>query len=240
MSSNSEVGHAKNIANLHLLNTHITDLGPIYNPSNPDLLLTKMQSIYTASFEEQKLVNQLIAPNSEAIKERDQEFTPLNKDLTKLIKAYKTTKGVTAEQIEGLKTIIRKLKGERKKPIDKSENPDEKKKKNSVAQLSFDQRTNNMDLLIAYLENTPNYKPNEAEYQVETYISRKEKMLNKTDKVNKTFIPLNNARTNRDKSVYNAPNNLVDTANLSKEYIATILDTNTAQYKAIAKIKFRR
>jgi len=39
MASTSEVGHAKNIANLNLLNTNIIALGAIYNPSNPKLLL---------------------------------------------------------------------------------------------------------------------------------------------------------------------------------------------------------
>lgn len=236
MASNSEVGHAKNIANLNLLNTHIVEIGEIYKPSNSDLLLTKMQSIYTKTFADQKLVNQLTGPNSDAIKDRDALFKPLNKDLTKLRKAYKTTKGVTPEKLEGLMIIIRKLKGVRKEPLEKPKNNEEEKKNHSVAQLSFDQRTNNMDLLIAYLQNTENYNPNEVEYKIATYSNKKDKMLATTGAVNKTFVPLNTARTNRALSM----DNLVDTANLSKNYIATILDEKSPQYKAIAKIKFKK
>ena len=44
MASTLEVGHAKNIANLNLLNTNIIALGATYNPSNSKLLLTNLQS----------------------------------------------------------------------------------------------------------------------------------------------------------------------------------------------------
>ena len=38
----------------------------------------------------------------------------------------------------------------------------------------------------------------------------------------------------------NSPDNLVDIANKAKDYLFTILDSDSAQYKAIAKIKFRK
>lgn len=57
MASSSEVGHAKNIANLNLLNTNIIAVGAIYNPSNSKLFLANLQSIYTNSFANQKSVN---------------------------------------------------------------------------------------------------------------------------------------------------------------------------------------
>ena len=42
MASTSEKGHAKNIANANLLNTHIIELGAIYNPSNPKTTFGKL------------------------------------------------------------------------------------------------------------------------------------------------------------------------------------------------------
>jgi hypothetical protein len=50
MASTSEKGHAKNIANANLLNTHIIQLGAVYNSSNPKLLLPNLQTIFTNSF----------------------------------------------------------------------------------------------------------------------------------------------------------------------------------------------
>ena len=65
-------------------------------------------------------------------------------------------------------------------------------------------------------------------------------MLAKTQAVANTFISLNNARTLRNTTLYNSENNLVDTANKAKDYLFTILESRSAQYKAIAKIKFKK
>ena len=137
-------------------------------------------------------------------------------------------------------TIVRKLKGVRKTSIATSTNPDEAQANYSTSQMSYDQRTNNMDLLIALFQNTPNFNPNEIEYQIATYQSKKAQMLVKTQAVADTFIPLNNARSLRNSTLYSSDDNLVDTANKAKDYLFTILDASSAQYKAIAKIKFKK
>ena len=97
-----------------------------------------------------------------------------------------------------------------------------------------------MDLLIALLQNTPNFNPNETEYQIATYQTKKAQMLVKTQAVADAFVPLNNARSLRNTTLYNSDDNLVDVANKAKDYLFTILDASSAQYKAIAKIKFKK
>ena len=42
MTSTSEKGHCRNIANANLLNTYIVQVAAIYNPSNPKLLVTNL------------------------------------------------------------------------------------------------------------------------------------------------------------------------------------------------------
>lgn len=239
MKSQSEVGHAKNIANLNLLNTNIAELGTKYNPTNPKILLANLLSTYTTCFNFQKNVNTLTAPYSIAVDQRELIFKPLNQELTKLRKAYKATEGVTTAQLEDLMTIIRKLKGVRKTKITAATNPEEAQTNYSIAQLSYDQRTNNMDLLIALLQNTPNYNPNEVEYKVATYQNKKAEMLKKTLKVATTFVPLNNARTTRNNALYNDLDNLVTLGNKAKDYLFSILDADSPQYKTISKIKFK-
>ena len=240
MASTSEVGHAKNIANLNLLNTNIVALGTLYNPTNPKIALSNLQTVYTTSFTKQESVNKLLAPYSTAVDKREALFKPLNPQLTKLRKAYKATQGVTIADLENFMTAVRKLKGVKKTPPKKTNDPAEEQINHSTSQLSYDQRTNNLDALIAILENTPNYAPNETEYQVTTYQNKKEAMLQSTQEVANTFIPLNKAREERNKIVYNNTDNLVDLANTAKDYIATILETKESQYKAIAKIKFKK
>ena len=240
MASTSEVGHAKNIANLNLLNSNIAALGAVYNPSNPKLQLASLQNLYNSAFNQQENVNNLVAPYSLAVDERELIFKPLNRELTKLRKAYKATDGVTTVQLEDFMTIVRKLKGVKKTTTIASTNSEETLTVHSTSQMSYDQRTNNMDLLISLLQNTPNYSPNEVEYQASTYQTKKALMLQKTQAVADTFIPLNSARSQRNDTLYNSPDNLVDIANKAKDYLFTILDANSAQYKAISKIKFKK
>jgi hypothetical protein len=242
MASTSEVGHAKNIANLNLLNTNIIALGATYNPSNSKLLLANLQNIYAVAFAQQESVNNLLAPYSVAVDEREAIFKPLNRELSKLRKAYKATEGVTAAQLEDFMTAVRKLKGVKKTTATAktATNPEEAQINHSTSQMSYDQRTNNMDTLIAILQNTGNFNPNETAYQIATYQAKKAQMLAKTQAVANTFIPLNNARSERNNTLYLSDDNLVDTANKAKDYIFTILDASAAQYKTIAKIKFKK
>jgi len=65
-------------------------------------------------------------------------------------------------------------------------------------------------------------------------------MLQATQAVANTFVPLNNARSTRNNTLYNSDDNLVDIANRAKDYLFTILDTNSIQYSAISRIKFKK
>ena len=236
MASTSEKGHAKNIANANLLNTFIIELGTVYNPSNPKLLLANLQTIYSNSFSHQEAVNTLVAPYSVAVDGREIIFKPLNRELTKLRKAYKATESVTQVQLEDFMTIVRKLKGLKKS----KDNPKEEENSYSTSQMSYDQRTNTMDSLISLLQNTPNYNPNENEYKIVTYQAKKASMLQATQAVADTFVPLNSARNTRNNTLYNSDDNLVDTFNKAKDYLFTILDSSSVQDKAISKIKFKK
>ncbi|UPT71872.1 MAG: hypothetical protein M0D53_06100 [Flavobacterium sp. JAD_PAG50586_2] len=241
MASTSEVGHAKNIANLNLLNTHIAALGGIYQPSNNLLELSNLQEVYNSAYIEQQAVNTNLAPYTIAVDDREAIFSPLSRQLTKLRKAYKSTKDVKQPQMEDFMTIVRKLKGKKKyqKPAESTDSAADEIN-HSVSQLSYDQRTNNMDPLISLLENTPNYNPNEEEYKIPTWTNRKALMLRTTQRVADTFIPLNKARGRRNTIVYNREDNLVDLANAAKDYLFSILDVDSVDYKAIARIKFKK
>lgn len=240
-SSTSEKGHAKNLANLDFLITFIVSLAETYNPSNPNIKLNVLQEMYTNCFSLQKSVNNLTAPYTDAVNNRKILFNPLNKFLTKLLKAFKATEGVNKEKIENFKTIYNKIKGASSTTKPKTADPAATEaQKHSTSQLSYDQRTNNIDLLVALLQNTANYNPNEAEYKVVSIQNLHQNMLTATKAVNTTFVPLNKARDNRNKAFYQDANNLVDTATIAKTYILSILDSSSTQYKAIFKIKFSK
>lgn len=240
MASTSESGHAKNLANANLLNTYILQLGATYNPSNPNLLLANLQSIYTTCNTHQNAVNTSVAPYTFAVDEREAIFAPVNKKVTVIRKVYKSTEGVTPAQMEDFMTIARKIKGTRKTAAASTTDATEAQTQHSTSQLSYDQRTNNYGLLISQLQNTPNYNPNETEFKIATLQAERNAMLQATQNVANTFVPLNSARANRNNSFYLSENNLVDTFNKAKDYLSTILDSKSVQYKAIAKIKFKK
>lgn len=238
--SKNETGHAKNIANANLLCSYIANLGSKYNPTNSKLLLANLQSIYNSAFASQQAVNNAVAPYSLAVDQREKLFAPISKKITRLRKMYKVTEDVTDAQLEDFMTIARKLKGVRKVKPSATTDPEEVQKQNSVSQMSYDLRTDNYDQLIALLQNTPNYNPNETEYQIATLQQEKNKMLQATQAVTSAFIPLNEARSLRNQKVYNAEDNLVDIFNKAKDYLFTILDSDSPEYKAVSKIKFKK
>ena len=240
MASTSETGHAKNIANLNKFNTFAVALGGTYNPSNPILEISKLQALYTKALSDQEKVNINLTPYSNAVDARELIFMPLNKQLTKLRKIFISTEGVGPLQIEDFMTIIRKLKGKRKPGEAKNATPEELENQHSISQMSYDQRTNTMDSLISLLANTPNFNPNEEEFKVDTYQAIKNQMLESTNAVNQTFTSLNTARSQRNTTLYNGSENLVETANKAKSYILGVLATSSLEYKAISKLQFKK
>jgi len=240
MASTYESGHTKIVSNAKLLLQQIEALGVNYNPSNDKLISSNLIDIYEKAIVLQENLTVLLPLYTLAVDERQQLFAPINKKTTKLKLAYKTTEGVTAAQLEDFMTIARKLKGYSKRKKQDATLIEDFKTNYSTSQMSFDYRTQNYGLLISLLENTPNYNPNEEEFKIAFLKNEKEMLLKATHKVTENQIPLTNARGLRNHHFYTAEDNLVDTFNLAKDYIATILDSNTLTYNAIVKIKFKK
>lgn len=244
MNSTSEKGHAKNLSSAQLLINVILQFGTVYNPSNPLLFLSNLQAIFNNALNKQALVNSLLPAYTYAVDNREILFAPLSKKITKLFKVFKASQGVSKVHETDFMTIARKIKGYRKTAIPASNpNPADTNaalNHHSVSQMSYDQRINNFDILIAFLINTVGYNPNETEFQIATLQAEKFNFINATQTVGTTFIPLNKARSERNDIMYLADDNLVDTFNKAKDYLFTILDKNSAEYKAIARINFKK
>lgn len=236
----SEKGHAKNLANAKLINSYITQLDKMYKPSNPGITKDTLQSIYEDALALHEKVSIALSPYKVAVTEREVLFVPLSKQVTKLKKAYKSTEGVSAAQLDDFMTYARKIKGMRKTPKSQPDNPQEEAASHSVSQMSYDQRTNSFSELIDFLETTPNYAPNEEEFSISTLKSQKDVMRLATEKVTNAFIPLNMARTDRNRRMYTDTDNLVGAYKTAKEYLLSILETGSTMYKAVQKISFTK
>lgn len=240
MASNSEKGHARLLANLNQLNLNIAALGADYNPSNESIKLNKLKELFENGSVLQKKLNELQAPYTLAVDNREEIFIPFLKQITKIKKAYFSTSGVDKAQKNDFMTISRKLKGIKKYKSKKKDETNDEVNEHSISQMSYDQRTNNMDFLISLLQNTPNYNPNETEYQISFLSDLKTKMLLSTNAVAETFLPYVLARRNRNDFFYHNPDSIVESAIKARDYLYSIIDKNSPQYIVISKLRFQK
>lgn len=243
MSSTTETGHAKNVANFEQEISYASAYGAAYNPSKAALHLDVLQALAGNAKNAVKAVNTAFPAYSKAISDREVAFSPLSKLTTRIFNALKATD--TAEQeIENVKTIVRKLQGTRATPkkteAEKLALAAEGKaiKEVSSSQLSFDNRLNNFDKLINLLANNPLYAPNEPELQVVTLTALYSAMETANYAVIAATAPLSNARIARNEVLYKPDTGLVDIALDVKSYIKSLFGASSPQYKQVSKLKF--
>jgi len=83
MASNSETGHAVNVANFKLLLDTIKSFWADYKPTNPKLLVAALTTKYTAASTAQSTINDVEQQAKDPIAQREALFAPLNKLITK-------------------------------------------------------------------------------------------------------------------------------------------------------------
>ena len=84
MSSTSEVGHAKNVANLQKLTEQVTAY-TLYNPPVDNLTVPKLQSLYTDATAKLSEVEEKRSANKNAIALRKVAFENLKPTCTRII-----------------------------------------------------------------------------------------------------------------------------------------------------------
>ena len=145
MSSNSETGHAKNVANFSKLVSFCTGYGASYNPSNSEIAMEALTTMQTDSQNAITAVNSALPAYNNAIAAREAAFKPLSKLITRVINALKAA-GPGTEITDKAVTLVRKLQGRRASSKlteeEKQELIAQGKEVNeaSSSQLSFDNR----------------------------------------------------------------------------------------------------
>jgi hypothetical protein len=243
MASNSETGHAKNVANFKDLVAVCTGLGTTYNPGKtsikPDALSDKLKS----SDESLKTLNKLVPVLTNAVNEREKIYEPLTK-LAARINAAVASSDVPSNLLADVKTHTRKLTGKRatpKKddpPADPQNPGDEGPKNISVSQLSFDSRLENLEKLIELLAVQAGYVPNEPDLSVAGLKNLYTQMDNANTAVLNAQKPVVNARTARNTGLYHPETGLLKVANDVKAYIKSVFTMRSPEYKQVSKLQF--
>ncbi|MBI4947297.1 MAG: hypothetical protein HY840_12960 [Bacteroidetes bacterium] len=112
MSSTSETGHAKNVANFEDLISFCTGYGTAYNPSKASIKLPALNTLFTSA----KTVLQTVKSNKtildNATNVREIGFEPFKKLCTRIVNALEAT-DASKQTVNDAKTINRKIQGKR-------------------------------------------------------------------------------------------------------------------------------
>lgn len=242
MSTISETGYAKLIANLKKIIAAALQYAGRYNPAKPMLKTEALQDLAVKCDSAMLDVSNAKAAYKTALDEREQAFSRLNKLATRIINALKASD--TTERIDAdAKSIIRKIQGKRIKKQTEVENleqgPEETTKAVSASQMSYDHRINNFQDLIQFLASIQSYKPNETDLQVDSLKKYKEDLLVKNNKVVNVFLALQTARAKRNELLFKPGTGLADIAADAKAYMKSVFGPLSDEYKQISSLKFK-
>lgn len=264
MSSISEVGHNKNVANYEDLISRCIGLGTTYNPVLNAIKIVQMNAQKTAAIA--ALNNAITAFNvyKNSTNLREIAFKPLRKLGSRVIAALKAS-GASKQTIDDAIAINRKLQGKGKQTLadagknseslkEKDEKAevkeegiatipgpveDKEAKRHSTSQQSFDSLIEHFTKLIDLVNGQPTYGPNEIELKVVTLNTTLAGIKASNTAVINAYTVYSNAKIARNTVLYAEGTGLVDVALKAKDYVRSVYGAGSPQAKQITKLKFR-
>jgi hypothetical protein len=244
MTSTTETGHAKNVANLDELISFINGYGTAYNPTKASLFESALQKLSIRAKDGISAVNAALPAYSNAVAAREVAFAPLNKLITRVMNALIATD--TSSQVDdSARTLVRKIQGKRASSKMKEEEKKllsaEGKEANEISssQMSYDSRLDNFDKLIRLLSSVTLYKPNEPELTIAALSALYNDLKLRNSDVIAAVTPLSNARISRNIILYKENTGLVDIALDTKSYIKSLFGPTSPLYKQVSKLEFK-
>ena len=239
MSSTSETGHAVNLVNFQTLESRCAGYGIRYNPTNPRLALTNMQTISDNVLAALQNIANTKPAWDNAINIRQTIFADMVKLSTRIINAFEVTENVTDKQVDDARTIIRKIRGERKSKKIVNPSPDDAVQI-SASQQSYANQILHFLELVGIVSAEPTYAPNETELQVAQLQAFQDSMGDAMDNVINAQNPYLAALQERNTLMYAPTTGLVDVALDAKKYVKSVSSISKEEYQQISGIKFTR
>lgn len=236
-------GHAKNVANFETAIITVTNLGAVYNPSQPLILPAALQTKLAAAKEALQAVDLAEAAKKIAVNSRAAEF----EDLDKLAVNIKRTAEVDVNDAAftaDLASIVRRMRGERSgdAPADNPETAgiDESSATHSVSARGYDNQVAYFADLIALLNTQPAYNPNDTDVQMATLAAKLAALQSKNNAAKATAAALGTALDARDEVIYNPDTGVLKLVKLIKTQLARKPGTDSAAYQQIVALEFRK
>ena len=237
MSSTSEQGHIKNVANFQDLINTCTTFGPQYNPARADLQILALNGTHAAANSELTAVLAIKTTIGDIINQRKAIFSQIPDLSTRIVNGLDAS-GATDAIVRDAKTHLKKIRGQRANTTPVT-NPDGTPAPTiSVSQRSFDKMVEHFQTLVAIATSDPNYAPNEVELQPASLnnIITQLQNFNSTESVAKA--QLSAALIARNAVLYTPGTGLCDIASEVKKYVKSVFGASSPQYRLVSKIRF--
>ena len=236
MPSTSEVGHAKNVANLQKLTEQVT-VYTLYNPPVDNIKIANLQTLYTTASAKLAEVEDKRNANKNAITVRQSAFENLKSTTTKIINHLQIL-GLPSGTIDQAKSLNRLIQGGQKKAVTPTEAGKEEPKTASTSRQSYTQMADNFGILLQLLSTITEYNPNEDDLKLANLNTYKESLMSSTQSVDQTEAELNNKLIERDQLLYADGTGLYSIAQNVKKYVKSLYGATSTEYSNVSAIKF--
>lgn len=236
----SETGHARNIERFAQLINFVDGYGADYDPANPAIALAALNAKKTDADLKMDTVTDEMTTWKMAVNDRQEAFEGIRKLATRIVNSLEAS-GASQKDIDDARTFKRKLDGARAQAlVDDPNTPEDESQGNSVSQQSYTQLVEHFDNLIAVVNGSGFYNPNETELQTATLTAYSTALKTQNANVAAAAVPFSNARIARNNTLYAEGTGLVDLALLVKKYVKSLYGTDSPQYAQVSGLEFTR
>jgi len=237
MASTSEVGHAKNVANLQKITQQVTTYS-LYNPPVENISLASLQALYTDANAKLIEVGDKKNANKNAIVVRQSVFENLKSTCTRIMNLLEIL-GLPQGTLDQARSLNRAIQGSSKKTATPSEEGKETPNTVSTSRQSFTQQAENFGLLVQLLATLPGYTPNEDDLKLNNLTTYHASLLSATQAVDQSEAELNTKMIERDKILYAEENGLYTIVQNVKKYVKSLYGATSPEYTTVSAIEFK-
>ncbi|MFC7345931.1 hypothetical protein ACFQO9_04260 [Chryseobacterium zhengzhouense] len=238
MSSTSEVGHAKNVANLQKIIQQVSTY-TLYNPPIADITVASLQTLYNDANAKLAEVGDKRNANKNAIVARQTAFENLSSTCTRIINVLEIV-GLPKGTLDQARSLTQTIQGSSRKSNTPIEDGKEAPKTTSTSRQSFTSKAENFGLLLQLLSTLPAYTPNEDNIKLQNLSTYHDSLKAATLAVDQTESELNTKIIERDRILYAEETGVYAIAIKIKKYVKSLYGATSPEYTTVSAIEFTK
>jgi len=236
MSSTSEVGHAKNVANLQKITQQVSTYS-FYNPPIGEITVASLHALHLDANVKLTEVGDKRSANKNAIVARQIAFENLSSTCTRIINVLEIV-GVPQGTLYQIRSLTKTIQGSSRKGTIPVEEGKEPPKTASTSRQSFTSKAENFGLLLQMLSTVPAYRPNEENTKLYSLSAYHDSLKAATLAVDQTESELNTKIIERDKILYADETGVYAISLKIKKYVKSLFGATSPEYTTVSAIEF--